>query len=278
MNVQKKIVLGVGLGLVVVAVVVYEVILPAQYAKNYNKNVHASAASLHQALIEVADSTKRPIFTKDTTPASDKKDIAAIQSKIAKAQTSSASFKTSISGLKHLPLSGYFGSYHQVKVTETKAEAAASTVDSRLNGYKKLVAFMDAADKVSAKVEAKEKVLDEISDDASVDTVANSLGGASQTLRQATKEYTRLEAPGEMESVYKQFIALVGQMADVLETLKVATQNLDVSGLTAGEQKYDKLSDTGDKLSKEILAKTSQNSQLIKPVKDLPDVVRQLGL
>jgi len=95
MTAKRKLLLMVGVGLWLLAVVLYITVLPSRAAHTYNQTMRAGNTTLQASLARTAETTSRAIFTKqDTTLETNAVDLAAIDNRLPRPKRLSQMSKT----------------------------------------------------------------------------------------------------------------------------------------------------------------------------------------
>ncbi len=276
---KRLFVSGVIALVLVVALGIYEVILPNHYGDDYLKTMSKHVVDLQVTLQSVADGTTRPLYTSSTTDVqANKADIGIIEKGLKRADTALADFESTSSSLRALPLSGFFGSYLRARTIEGRAKSATREIRTRLNKYNAVVSYLDATNKIDLRYIGVSQELSSV--EASIDTekaIATFRHVASE-LRQYATEYEKTSAPEPLKEAAADNINLSRQLADAFDAFASASEDGNLTALTTAARNIDDAQKQVTDLSKSITEKFAQDAPLMQPVVQLPSLVSELNL
>jgi len=281
MTLRKKIVTGTAAGLLLIAAaLVYEVAIPNIVAKNYNQQLRTNAHQLQTTLETTNTLTSiTKVFTKDAVvdATGSKKELTTLKASLEKSKASTVDFKKSANGLRHLPLSGYFGAYRQAKTTKSNAVTVADKVTDKVSTYKTLIDFLVSVNQIA--IDSQPKMVDFSKlDNPTINQTISALRKNAQGQRETQIAYQKLTPPADIRNDSLQITALTGGLADGLEAYAAALERGDQTAadnaFNSNNEMSKKSADLNEKMRQTITSKDSP----MKAVESLPKLVSDLKL
>jgi hypothetical protein len=277
MTLKKKLAIGLSAAIVVAAVAAYETVVPNHYAAAYTKDLHSSTGWLQRSLKDTADSSLSQVFAGDekSTLATNKKDIDNIQSKISNSRAGLKDFQKTTNGLKKLPLTGYFGAYHQAKITQNKANAAIKEAQKQLDAYQQLITFSKDANSIDSR--AAEKLFN-FGENGSI-TLAQNIAGLKNNAaatREEAQAYQTLKPPANIQKDSQQINVLTAKLADGLDAYAKALEDGDQDAVKAAASGNEQYVNQMNDVNRDMLKILGSDSSILKKIKDLPKLVEHL--
>ncbi len=275
MTVQKKLMLGAGIGVLLLAGVLYETVLPNHYAHAYNQKMRMSTVALQTSLTSTGETTSRAIFTKrDITLDTNLVDLTAIQKQISETKQTLVAAQHD-NHLTTLPLSGYFGAYKKAQATQSEIADVTKQVGQRLTNYEQLVAYLTHTNKID---QSSNKKFTTFSDSATVsqDQTVAGLKNNAQVLRDSVAQYKKLDTPEVMQTLNTTVSDLTLKIADALEQEAQAIVAHDDAKSKQAWDTVNSLQDQIANVNEKEQVKLTPQSAALKPITDIAKLTDQI--
>lgn len=277
MTVQKKLALGISAGVLLIAGVLYEIVLPNRYAHTYSQKMRASTVALDESLTRTGETTSRAIFTKrDITLDTNLVDLTAIKKQISETKQTLAATQHE-NHLTTLPLSGYFGAYKKAEATQAKVADVTGQAVARLADYEKLVTYLMQSNKIDEVSNKKFTTFSNTTTISQEQTVAG-LKNNAQVLRDSIAEHKKLDTPKVMQPLNAAVSDLTLKMADALEQ---EAQAIVAHNDAKSNQAWDTVNALQDQIAdvnEKEQAKLAPQSAALKPITDIAKLADQIKL
>lgn len=262
---RKKLIAGlIVLVVILIAAILYFWFLPSRMNSSYLNNINPAYDQQNSQMKQVYDSLNRKIFTtNDSTAASDKADLAYVDSVIKKAKDSTDQLKSQ-NHLTILPGTKLFG---PAKNTDKKYE----TMQGYINDSQK---FLDDFQDVSTywkqlnNIEDTQlpEVLNTFNQLANVTTIGQLMSisqSASEKLDKLTTSLNAITPPPDFKQIHESLIADMSSISDDFQEIVSGIKDQNIQQISDAGVKLQKDGNALQELSKTDIAGMFQNSSVI---------------
>jgi hypothetical protein len=216
---RNRLLIMTGMGIVLLAAVSYEYIIPTVIAHNYIAKVYKGLQTVDGVLKQVAGSTGLSQFNDPDVPLTKRiEQTGSVFATITKARATLATFKANTDALPQLPGAGWFGDYQVAKV---KREQSQEVIDE----YARILAFIAGYTPLQRNLDDKLATIEQVNDFDDLAGQGDEMAATAAAIRADADILRNLAVSPDLKALQQEALVTFSQAAAGFDDLATGLYN-----------------------------------------------------